>query len=241
MCLLFSITSILTIVFMISSSSFAIGKGLEGADSDRVIYEYAERVLQDTNRQYDTDLLRECMGFYLDNQQYDSPQGSYNKAIRLGYQIVNIDRLDIDTYTTMAWLLWSKWVCWTKTPGKMPDGEGKADEAIELLNWGKQWNQKSARFHKESADTIWPLAKYYRTDLYDFVIENYRKADLLSVANDLFKVRVRLNLGHIYRQMGKKRPAMYWYRRVLEIAPSNEIAGRYLAYLENEPDGKTIH
>lgn len=103
--LLFPITGILTIVLMTSSSSFSIGKGLEGADSDWVIYEYGERVLQDTNRQYDTDLLRECMGFYLDNQQYDSPQGSYNKAIRLGYQIINIDRRDIDTYTTMAWLL----------------------------------------------------------------------------------------------------------------------------------------
>lgn len=230
------IAGVLLIVFMTSG---AIGRGIEGPGSDRVIYEYGERVLQNPHHRYDTNLLRECMGFYLDNQQYDSPAGSYNKALRLGYQIVSSDRRDVDTYTMMAWLLWSKWVCWTKRPNQMPDGEGKADEAIELLNWGKQWNSQSARFHKESADTIWPLAKYYRTDLYDFVIENYRKADLLAVANDFFKVRVRLNLGHIYRQTGRKRPAVYWYQRVLEIAPDNEIAGRYLACLENEPDGKT--
>lgn len=221
-------------------SSFAMVKGQEVSDSDQVIYEFSERVIQDLNRQYDADLLRECMGFYLDNQQLDNPQGSYNKAIRLGYQIVNIDHQDIDTYTTVAWLLWSKWVCWTKKPNRMLDGEGKADEAIELLNWGEQWNQKSARFYKESADTIWPLAKYYRADLYDFVIENYRKADLLAGSNDLQRIRIRLNLGHIYRQIGEEKPAIYWYRRVIEIAPNNEVACRYLARLENEPCRKKI-
>lgn len=238
--LLFSIAGVLFIVLLPSVFSFAIGKGPEDSDSDMAIYEYGERVLQDLKNQFDTGLLRECMGFYLDNQQYDSPQGSYNKAIRLGYQIVNIDRRDIDTYTTVAWLLWSKWVCWTKKPNGMPDGEGKADEAVELLNWGKQWNQKSALFYKESADTIWPLAKYYRADLYDFVIENYRKADLLAGGNDLLKIRVRLNLGHIYRQIGKKKPAMYWYQRVLELAPNNEVADRYFAHLENELDRKNL-
>ncbi len=236
----FAIVSILLLVFAAFSSSFAFGKGEGTSDSDRVVYEFSESVLQDINRQYDTDLLRECMGFYLDNQQFDSPQGSYNKAIRLGYQIVNVDHRDIDTYTTMAWLLWSKWVCWNKNPGQMPDGDGKADEAVELLNWGKQWNSKSARFYKESADIIWPLAKHYRTDLYDFVIENYREADLLTEANDPLRVRIRLNLGHIYRQTGQKRPAMFWYRRALEIAPGNEVAGRYLAQLESELNVKNF-
>lgn len=234
--LLFFLAGILLV--MTTGSSFATDKGQRISDSDQVIYEFGEKVLRDLNRQYDTDLLRECMGFYLDNQQFDNPEGSYNKAIRLGYQIVNIDRQDIDTYTTMAWLLWSKWVCWTKKPNRMPDGEGKADEAIELLNWGKQWNPKSARFYIESADTIWPLAKHYRTDLYGFLIENYRKAENLTGANDLLKVRVRLNLGHIYRQIGIKESAIYWYKKAMEIAPNNEIADRYLAQLENELDGK---
>lgn len=234
--LLFFLAGILLV--MTTGSSFATDKGQRISDSDQVIYEFGEKVLRDLNRQYDTDLLRECMGFYLDNQQFDNPEGSYNKAIRLGYQIVNIDRQDIDTYTTMAWLLWSKWVCWTKKPNRMPDGEGKADEAIELLNWGKQWNPKSARFYIESADTIWPLAKHYRTDLYGFLIENYRKAENLTGANDLLKVRLRLNLGHIYRQIGIKESAIYWYKKAMEIAPNNEIADRYLAQLENELDGK---
>jgi len=239
--LMFSGAGLLFVFFMLPFSSFAIGKGQGVSSSDQVLYEFSEKVLQDLNRQYDTELLRECMGFYLDNQQFDSPQGSYNKAIRLGYQIVNVDRKDIDTYTTVAWLLWSKWVCWTKKPNRMPDGEGKADEAVELLNWGKQWNLKSARFYKESADAIWPLAKYYRADLYDFVIENYRKADLLARANDLLRVRVRLNLGHIYRQIGKKKPAIYWYQRVLELAPNNEVAGRCLTQLESELVRKNLN
>lgn len=237
---LFLMVAILLVAFATFGSSFALEKGQGTSDSDRLDYEFHESVLQDISRQYDTELLRESMGFYLDNQQFDSPEGSYNKAIRLGYQIVNVDRRDIDTYTTMAWLLWSKWVSWNKEPNRMPDGGGKADEAVELLNWGKQWNQKSARYYKESADTIWPLAKYYRADLYDFVIENYRKADLLAEANDLLRIRVRLNLGHVYRQTGQKRPAMFWYRRVLEIAPKNEVAGRYLAHLENEHLGKSF-
>lgn len=226
-------------VFMLAFSS-SFGKDQWVSESDQGIYEFGERVLQDLNYQHDTELLRECMGFYLDNQQFDSPQGSYTKAIRLGYQIVTIDHKDIDTYTTMAWLLWSKWVCWTKNPNRMPDGEGKADEAVDLLNWGKQWNLKSERFYKESADAIWPLAKYHRTDLYDFVIENYRKADLLAGSNDLLRVRIRLNLGHIYRQINEKKPATYWYKRVLEIAPNNEVAARYLAHLENKSDRKTL-
>lgn len=227
-------------VFLSAFSSPAIGKEQCVSESDQGMHEFGERVLQDLNCQYDTELLRECMGFYLDNQQFDSPQGSYTKAIRLGYQIVTVDRKDIETYTTMAWLLWSKWVCWTKNPDRMPDGEGKADEAVDLLNWGKQWNLKSGRFYKESADTIWPLAKYHRTDLYDFVIENYRKADLLAGSNDLLRIRIRLNLGHIYRQINEKKPAIYWYKRVIEIAPNNEVAARYLARLENEPDRKTL-
>ncbi len=231
----FFISTIVSVAFLFSlPSPLAMGKGQGISRSDQVIYELSESVLRDLDRQYDTVLLKDCMGFYLDNQQYDSPQGSYNKAIRLGYQIVNIDRKDVDTYTTLAWLLWSKWVCWNKKPTRMPDGKGKADEAIELLNWGKQWNLESARFYKESADTIWPLAKHHRTDLYDFVIENYQTADLLSETNDPLRARVRLNLGHIYRQLGEKTLALYWYQKVLEIAPRNEVASRYLNHLKNE-------
>lgn len=239
--LLFPITAAICMVFSSCISSFATEKAERFSDADQIIYELGEQVLQDLNGQQDTDLLRECMGFYIDNQQFDSPQGSYNKAIRLGYQIVSVDHKDIDTYTTMAWLLWSKWVSWTKNPNRMPDGEGKADQAIKLLNWGKQWNQKSGRFYKESADTIWPLAKYYRADLYEFVIENYRKADLLAGSDDLIKIRIRLNLGHAYRQINENKIAISWYKKVLEIAPNNEVALQYLACLENGPDKKLIY
>ncbi|HQU30386.1 MAG: hypothetical protein HRU72_12770 [Planctomycetia bacterium] len=239
--LIFSIAVVFGIVVLAHYPSFAIEK-VEGiSNPDQSIYDLSERVLQDLEWQYDTEQLRECMGFYIDNQQFDSPQGSYNNAIRIGYQIVAINHKDIDTYTTMAWLLWSKWVSWTKNPNRMPDGERKADQAVELLNWGEKWNQKSVRFYKESADTIWPLAKYHRTDFYKFVIENYRKAELLSGANDLSKVRIRLNLGHAYRQIREKKTAIYWYKKVLEIAPTNETAIRYLAHLENEPDKKNIY
>ncbi|TVM03947.1 MAG: hypothetical protein CV087_02735 [Candidatus Brocadia sp. WS118] len=237
----FSIAAVLCMVFSSFASSFATEKAAGLSDSDQIIYELSEQVLQDLQSQYDTDVLKECMGFFIDNQQFDSPQGSYNKAIQLGYQIVNVDHKDIDTYTTMAWLLWSKWVSWTKNPDRMPDGEGKADQAVELLNWGKQWNQKSERFYKESADTIWPLAKYHRTDLYEFVIENYRKADILAGSNDLIRVRIRLNLGHAHRQIHEHKTAIYWYKRVLEIAPKNEIALHCLACLENKSDKKLIY
>lgn len=237
-----SITAVLWIAFLsFFPSSFAMGSDNNVSDPDHIMYEISERVLGDLPCQHDTGLLKECMGFYIDNQHFDNPAGSYNKAIRIGYRIVTIDRKDIDTYTTMAWLLWSKWVSWTKNPNRMPDGEGKADQAVELLNWGKQWNQKSERFYKESADTIWPLAKYYRTDLYEFVIENYRKADLLAGENDLVKVRVRLNLGHAYRQIHEDRTAISWYKKVLEIAPKNEIALHYLACLENKSERKNIY
>lgn len=239
---IFSIAVALCIAFLsFFPSSFAAKTGEGGLDPDHIMHEMSEQVLGDLPCQYDTGLLKECMGFYIDNQQFDSPQGSYNKAIRIGYRIVTIDHKDIDTYTTIAWLLWSKWVSWTKNPNRMPDGEGKADQAVELLNWGKQWNRKSERFYKESADTIWPLAKYYRTDLYEFVIENYRKADLLAGENDLVRVRVRLNLGHAYRQIHEKQNAIYWYKRVLELAPANDIAIRYLACLENESERKNIY
>ncbi|KKO18806.1 MAG: hypothetical protein BROFUL_02467 [Candidatus Brocadia fulgida] len=202
--LLFPLVAVFCIIFL-PTSSFAAERGNGLSKSDHTIYTLGEQALRNLDRQHDADLLRECMGFYIDNQQFDNPEGSYNKAIRIGYQILNIDRKDIDTYTTMAWLLWSKWVSWTINPTRMPDGEGKADQAVELLNWGKQWNLKSERFYKESADTIWPLAKHYRTDLYGFVIENYRKADLLAKSNDLARVRIRLNLGHAYRQINEKK------------------------------------
>ncbi|MCE7910363.1 MAG: hypothetical protein DCC43_00940 [Candidatus Brocadia sp.] len=238
--LLFPLVAVFCIIFL-PTSSFAAERGNGLSKSDHTIYTLGEQALRNLDRQHDADLLRECMGFYIDNQQFDNPEGSYNKAIRIGYQILNIDRKDIDTYTTMAWLLWSKWVSWTINPTRMPDGEGKADQAVELLNWGKQWNLKSERFYKESADTIWPLAKHYRTDLYGFVIENYRKADLLAESNDLARVRIRLNLGHAYRQINEKKTAIAWYKRVLEIAPTNEIAIHYLACLENESEKKIVY
>lgn len=240
--ILFFLATALGIAFLSSiPSSLSAETGDGGADQDHLIYEMSEQVLLDLPCQYDTGMLKECMGFYIDNQQFDSPPGSYNKAIQIGYRIVTIDHKDIDTYTTMAWLLWSKWVSWTKNPNRMPDGEGKADQAVELLNWGKQWNQNSERFYKESADTIWPLAKYYRTDLYKFVIENYRKAELLAGENDSVKVRIRLNLGHAYRQIHEKQNAIYWYKRALELAPANDVALRCLASLENKPDRKNIY
>ncbi len=190
-----------------------------------------ERALARLEQVRDTKLLTECMDYYFRNGDQDEPPGSFNKVIRLGYRVLDVDPTARDIYSDVAWLLYSKFSTWGTEPAKMPDGEGKDREAVALFERGRRYLDRDPLFHKSAGDTIWPLAQYHKAEYYPFVIEEYERVDSLSTDKDL-RVRVRLNLGHIHRKLEKKDEAIAWYRKVLELEPNNSVALKYLSQLE---------
>jgi tetratricopeptide (TPR) repeat protein len=189
-------------------------------------------VLRNVDRIRQLSSLYACMDFYFLNQDLDPEPGSFNSIIRLGYRVLELDRHDVSTYGSVSWLLWSKWANWKEDPTRMPDGQFKLQEALALLDRGEKLNPRSPEYLIEAANTVWPIAQHHEASLYPRVIRWYSGADALLNRNDKRKVRVRLNLGHIYRKMGQIPEARRCYQAVLEIDPTNAVALRILESLE---------
>jgi tetratricopeptide (TPR) repeat protein len=179
---------------------------------------------------HDPALLVACMDFFFQNGEHDSPPGSFNRVIALGYRELELEPRNTSIYAEVAWLLYSKYATWTRAPDQMPDGESKAREAVELLLSGRKHLNGEASFHMEAGNTIWPLARYHLPEYYAFTIESFERADALAPPAKT-RVRARLNLGHIHRELGDREPAISWYRKVLDIEPKNAVAIKYLKQL----------
>ena len=114
-----------------------------------------------------------------------------------------------------------------------------------MIKKGRAANPDSAAYHFDAALTLEPLAHHHRPELMPFVIRYYLYAEDLATETAL-RIRIRLNLGHRFRQQGKTEEAIRWYRAVLEIDPENRVAHRYLDKIRGkrkpdiEPDGLII-
>ena len=180
-----------------------------------------ESVMANLDKTADLDLLSDCFNFYWHNQQFDAPEGSYNNIVSIGKRIVVVDPSDYDTWTTTAWILWSKWVTWSHNPEKMPDGATKLGEAYRLLLDGQSHNLTNAIYHWQAATTMWVAAKSYSPEFYPFVLDSYQRADVFATNNDL-KIRARFKLGLIYQnELKQNAEALYWYHQVLELDPTH--------------------
>jgi tetratricopeptide (TPR) repeat protein len=190
-----------------------------------------QAALQNLAQVTDIDLLNDCMEYYWHHGDEENPPGSYNNTIALGRRWVQVDPQATQTYTVVAWLLWSKWVTWSNHPEQMPDGATKAQEAIDLLLVGRAANSTDGDYHLDCGNTILPLAKFHLPQYYPFVEKSFQLADQYFT-DPAKKVRTRLNLGHTYRYENKKAEAIAAYKSVLEIDPNNTVAIRYLKELQ---------
>ena len=184
-------------------------------------------VLDHLQQVYSTEILDVCTDYF---GHHSDPRGSpygFGRSVACINRRIELDPQDIEAYTLNAWLLWSDWVTWKLHPDRISDGEGKAEEAVRLIKKGRAANPDSAAYHFDAALTLEPLAHYHRPELMPFVIRYYLYAEDLATETAL-RVRIRLNLGHRFRQQGKTEEAIRWYRAVLEIDPENRVAHRYL-------------
>lgn len=179
----------------------------------------------------DISLLNDCMDFFWHNGDAENPPGSFNNQITLGERWVQLDPQATQTYTVVAWLLWSKFATWQHDPKQMPDGATKAQEAIDLLLVGRRANPTDADYHLDCGETMLGLAKFHAPQYYSFVEDSYKLADRYFT-DPAKKVRARLNLGHTYRYENKIPDAIDAYESVLAIDPNNVVAQRYLAILK---------
>jgi tetratricopeptide (TPR) repeat protein len=166
------------------------------------------------------------------NHNLDRPPGSFNDIIRFQYRILDIDPGLADVYSTIAWLLWSKWVTWTREPERMPDGDSKLEEALAVLERGAEANAQDAAYMYEAAKVLNPVVRFHRPDLSGTVIEYLLKAYSLEKEPQK-QIRIRLDIAHQYRHAGNVAEAAEWYRRALEIDPQQPVACQYLKQLEN--------
>ena len=202
-------------------------------------------VLDHLQQVYSREILDVCTDYF---GHHPDPSGSphgFASSVACIKRRIEIDPQDIEAYTLSAWLLWSDWVTWKLHPKRIPDGQGKVEEAVRLIKIGRAANPANAAYHLDAAQTLEPLARHHRPELMAFVIRYYLYAEDLATETAL-QIRVRLSLGHRYRQQGKTDDAIRWYQKVLEIDPENRVAQRYLDKLgakrgpDIEPDGRVI-
>ena len=200
------------------------------------------KLLSQLGASTDANQMILCMDFYWHHGGYKSPEGSFNNTIAMGLRILEVEPDQIEMYTDVAWLMWSKCAKWVHHPDDMPDGAKKADEAIALLERGARVPalQFNSVYYLKAADIIAPLARYYRPDFYAFVIRNYVTAYSYA-EDDRMRVRARLNLGHLYnRRLNDFERAKTNYRIVLQIDPSNKVAQRELNSLEHDTNNNPV-
>ena len=163
-------------------------------------------VLDHLQQVYSTEILDVCTDYF---GHHSDPRGSpygFGRSVACINRRIELDPQDIEAYTLNAWLLWSDWVTWKLHPDRISDGEGKAEEAVRLIKKGRAANPDSAAYHFDAAQTLEPLARHHRPELMPFVIQYYLYAEALATGTAL-RVRVRLNLGHRFRQQGKTEEA----------------------------------
>lgn len=172
---------------------------------------------------YSTEILDLCSDYFW----HHAPSSSFREVIACTSRRIELEPQVIEPYTINAWLMWSEWVAWKLDPTKMPGAQAQADEAVRLIKKGRAANPHSAAYHLDAAETMAPLARHHRPDLWNFVIRYYLYAEELATDPDM-QIRIRKGLGHRFREQDKIPEAIRWYRAVLTLDPDNKVALRYL-------------
>ena len=204
---------------------------LFGAPSFSQSVSTCTRALDRLPQIHNADLLVNCLNLFYNSPTLDPDPMAFKSLIKFGYRILEIDNTRSDIYGVVAWLLWSKWRNWSTDPLNTPDGQGKEIEALALLRQGAKIN-RNAEYFIAAANTIWPLAQFFLPHYYIDVLHWYTQADALLSKSDKRKIRVRLNIGHIYRNTQQLERAAQAYHAVLAIDSANEVALRILRCLE---------
>lgn len=184
--------------------------------------ETCPKVAANLQNVYNQDVLYDCINYYW----HHSGDELRDKTIAMHYRLTELDPHNADIYGSCAWLLWSKWVNWTKDPVNCPGGEGKKEESVALFEKGLKINQNSLEY-----------AEAYASHMYGFLedwaasIKLWQRVD--SMASDVHtKSLARRSVAHSYRKLGQIESAKEWYRKVLEVDPENTVAKNWLKELE---------
>ena len=116
----------------------------------------------------------------------------------------------------------------------MPVGENDDQTAIKFLIQGRKACIDDAAYHHEAAMTVWGLARFHNRDYFNFILDSLHLAEkAVKPDNQWLHIRIRLTLGHTYRQLDDLDNALKAYRTVLELDPDQEVAKRIIDELEN--------
>lgn len=195
-------------------------------DRDQValwVYEHGDRM-------QDVSFVAVVADHIWHHQHLDSPPGSFNRIIDLNRRIIELRPHHADTYSTTAWLLWSKWVTWSMHPERMPDGETKLDEALELLEAGEKQNPRSADFLFQAGTVLMPVARHHKPELTERV-ESYLRRAAETAGDGPLAVATRRTLAAHYFRHNQPALAQRWYRKLLEADPDNTVAKQRLEEL----------
>lgn len=187
----------------------------------------------------DIELMSQLTDWYWHHGHIDIPPGSFDSIIKLSYRIVQLEPQSPQVYCNAAWLLWSRWVSWKQDPEKMPIGEHDDQTAIKFLLQGRKACMDDAAYHHEAAMTVWGLARHHNSEYFNFIIDSLKLAEkAIKPDNQWLHIRIRLTLGHTYRQLKDTDNALKAYRSVLELDPKHEVAIRIIDELEH-PEKQT--
>ena len=219
-------------IFQVAILSLTLGAGAKLAQADDL--QTCQKALSHLSQVYSLDLLAQCQDFYWHNGDLDAPAGSFNNIIKLGYRYIALAPDAHEQYGNMAWLLWSKWCTYNRDHAQMPDGATKLEEAKQLLFSGRRANPNDADYFFESANMFFMMTNY-SPELVAEAIADYKRTDELTIQITQPKIRSRLNIAHLLRKGGDIPNAIVWYKRVLEIDPTNKVAQKCLEQIEPKP------
>ncbi len=201
-------------------------------------------VKSDLKNCIDVELMCQLNEFYWHHGHLDNPPGSFDSIIRISYRVLELEPQTASIYADTAWLLWSRWVTWKQDPEKMPIGENDDKTAVALLLRGRKACPDNAAYHFDAAMTVWGLARHHKPEYWGFILDSLQLAKkTVKPENQWLNVRIRMTLGHVYRQLEQYDDARKAYQSVLEVDPENAIAQRLLKEMDeaaNTNNGQEI-
>jgi len=181
----------------------------------------------------DVTLMSLMMDWYWHHGMLETPPGSFDRQIHIGYRFLELEPKSPNVITGTAWLLWSRWVSWKQDAERMPVGKGGDADALALLMKGREANLENGAYHFDAGMTMWGLARYHDEKYWTFIMESMRLADE-HAGDEQVRYRARMTMGHAFRYQKKYEDAKTWYRKALETRPGDEIATRIIGEVEED-------
>ena len=165
------------------------------------------------------------------NPDFDEGYVDFLKVERLYRRYIKLRPKDWQGWDILAWLIYSRWSHSIWEPEKYPTERENDKKVVAIYRDAFKKLPRSALLHKGAGDQFRNMSRY-KNEYYKDAINHYKKG-LIYADSDPMKVRLGLNIGHLFRLNQLPEQAKIYYRGVLKVQPTNKVALKFLKKLED--------